>query len=129
MSFKTLTNGNIYTYITKLTENFDKNDHSYPAKVNFCILQNKKTLTSLASAIEDSRIEIIKKYGELTDVESGQYTVPTNKIEEANKELQDLFNISQDVQLLMLHIEDFGTCEMTLDQMDALMFMIEEEKE
>jgi hypothetical protein len=47
-------------------------------------------------------------------------------MEEAQKELSDLFNLEQDVQIYMINIDNFDTdLTITTAQMEAIMFMIE----
>ena len=120
-----LTNQQIYQYAENLLSVFNDNFNIYiPAKANFYIQKNISTLAAAGQEIERSRLEIAKHYGVL-DEEKQQYTIPENKLEEANKELQDLFNIEQDLEIKTFSIEDLGNTEFTAGQMQAIMFMVE----
>ena len=118
-----MNNGMIYQYALTLNEALDDNDLPMPVAVIFSIEKNKQTLMSVAQDVEKYRMDIIKKYGEEVD---GNYNVPQDKIEIANKELQDLFSIEQEVNIYKFNIEDLGDIKLTSNQMNAILFMIED---
>lgn len=120
-----LTNEKIYTYAQNLMSTFVGTDVVLPVKVNFYLQKNKKILTELAQDIEEARMEIAKKYGELSE-NGSQYVVADDKIEEANKELVDLFELEQEVQIYTVSIDSFkDDMALSTSQMEALMFMID----
>ena len=118
-----MNNGMIYQYALTLNEALDDNDLPMPVAVIFSIEKNKQTLMAVAQDVEKYRMDIIKKYGEEID---GNYNVPKDKIEIANKELQDLFSIEQEVSIYKFNIEDLGDIKLTANQMNAILFMIED---
>lgn len=123
---KTFTNFEIYTMAKQLTENFQDNNQYLPIKVNFFMQKNKKLILDLAQGISDSRLDIIKHYGSITEDGQG-VNIPNEKIPEANKEIDDLFNLVQELDIAMVKIESFPEdISLTTGQMEALMFMIEE---
>lgn len=124
----TLTNNQIYNYANSLIENFSKSDIKFPVKVNFYLQKNQNTLLTLAQEIEQERVNIAQEYGILNE-ETEQYEVPPEKIQEASQKLNDLFDLTQEVKLYKVKLEDFGNIELTSGQMQALLFMIEDEKE
>ena len=101
-----LTNQQIYSYAKAINDAFQDNTQYLPVKVNFFILKNKNTLLALAQDIENSRIEIIRNYGEINE-DGSQFIVPEDKIDVANNELSDLFNIEQDVDIRVISIDAF----------------------
>lgn len=120
-----LTNNEIYTYARNLAEAFENNDQKLPIKISFYLQKNKNTLIELAQDIEKSRMEIAQNYGEI-DENNQQYIIPPEKIEEATKELTDLFNLEQEVQIYTVSIDNFDDSFMvTSSQMEAIMFMID----
>lgn len=120
-----LTNNEIYSHANKLMEVFQDKNQKLPIKINFYLQKNKNTLASLAQEIEKTRIEIAQSYGELNET-TQQYEVPPAKIPEASKELNDLFNLEQDVNIYMIDINSLSDdYDMTTAQMEAIMFMIE----
>lgn len=121
-----LTNNQIYTYAQALSSAFANNKNQYlPAKINFYIQKNMQAIVVLAREIEDSRIAIIKHYG-VTDKE-GNITVPDANQEVAKQEYIDLLNIEQEVKILPINIEQFGDINLSIEQMNAILFMIEGE--
>lgn len=118
-----MNNGMIYQYALTLNEALNNNDLQMPVAVIFSIEKNKQTLMTVAQDVEKYRMDIIKKYGEEVD---GNYNVPQDKIEIANKELQDLFSIEQEINIYKFNIEDLGDIKLTSNQMNAILFMIED---
>ena len=118
-------NSEIYQIANVLAKTFDNLDIYIPAKANFFIQKNISTLAAAAQEIEKSRLEIAKHYG-ILDEEKQQYKIPEDKIEEASKELEDLFSIEQELDIKTFSIEALGNAEFTPAQMQTMMFMIED---
>lgn len=118
-----MTNLEIYNAARAMIDAFQ--EHQYlPVKVNFFIQKNKSILTTLAQDIDNARMTLISNYGVLNE-EGTQYIVPEEKMEAANKELSDLFNIEQDVNITKINIEDFpDDIKLTGKQMESILFMI-----
>ena len=77
-------------------------------------------------SIESERLSIAGQYGTLSP-EEDQYVIPPEKIEEVNKEMSDLLNLTQEVQIYTVKLEDLNDDLMlTTAQMEALLFMIEQ---
>lgn len=120
-----ITNNRIYQYAIALNEVFVDNTQRLPMKVNFYLQKNKKTLMDLAQDIESSRMEIINTYGEISE-DGTQYIIPKEKVELAQKELEDLLNLEQEVQIYKINIDNLpDDIILTTGQMEAIMFMIE----
>lgn len=124
----TLTNNEIYNYANSLMEYFSDSEVKFPIKVNFYLQKNKNALTTLAQDIEQERINIIQEYGKL-DEETQQFSIPQEKMAEASEKINDLFNLTQDVNLYKVNLDSFGDMELTANQMQALLFMIEDNEE
>lgn len=121
-----LTNNEIYEYANNLTEAFNDKEQKLPIKINFYLQKNKNCLIELAQDIEKTRLEIAQTYGEL-DENNFQYVIPPEKVNEANKELNDLFDLEQEVQIYTININDFNDdLTITTAQMEAIMFMVEQ---
>ena len=121
-----LCNQQIYENYQKLAKAFLNETRYFPAKANFVIQKNLKVFFEAAQEIENMRLNIIKNYGELKDNQSIIY--PEN-IQIANKELNDLSNIEQDINILYLQLKDIEDIEFTPAQMGAILFMIKDEGE
>lgn len=121
-----MTNTEIYTYAMKMAEAFTDDTQRLPVKVNFYLQKNKNTLTSLAQDIEASRMEIVRNYGTPNPDNEGQYIIAADKVAEAQKELNDLLTLEQEVNIYMVNIDNIpDDLALTTGQMDAIMFMIE----
>ena len=110
-----LKNYEIYNYTLALQNVFNDNEKYIPIKLNFIIQRYKKLLYDLAVEIETERANIINN--------------PNLSDEEKNKELYNLENIEQDVNIKTVifdYIAD-DRIDLTSAQMNAILFMISEE--
>ena len=123
----TLTNNEIYNYATSLQENFSNNETKFPIRVNFYLQKNLNTLMGLAQEIEKQRIEIIQEYG-VKNEETQKIEVPAEKTQEATEKMNELFNLTQEVQIYKVNLNAFGDISLTPGQMQALLFMIDEKE-
>ena len=65
------------------------------------------------------------QYGIIT--EDGSFSIPPENVNAANKELEDLGNIIQEVPIQMIKFSEIDeNIQLTPNQMEAIMFMIEE---
>ena len=110
-----LKNYEIYNYTLALQNVFNDNEKYIPIKLNFIIQRNKKLLYDLAVEIEYERTYIMNNVN-LSD-------------EEKNKELYNLENIEQDVNIKTISIDYIADdkIELTSAQMNAILFMFSEE--
>lgn len=110
-----LKNYEIYNYTLSLQNIFNDNEKYIPIKLNFIIQRNKKILYDLAVEIETERTNIINN-SNLSD-------------EEKNRELYNLENIEQDVNIKTVNFEYIADdrIDLTSAQMNAILFMISEE--
>ena len=123
----TLTNLEIYTTAQALMESITT-DINLPVKVGFYIQKNMKKMTELAQEIEKSRMEIFDKYGE-KDEENNQYKFDKNVQEQVQKELNDLFDLTQDVKTNMLELDWFNDIDLNANQIAAISYMIADDDE
>lgn len=120
-----LTNNEIYSYAIALNEAFADNTQRLPMKVNFYLQKNKKTLITLGQDIEESRLEIIRNYGEATE-DGIAYSIPIDKVDAAQKEFEDLLALEQEVEIYMIKADNLpDDISLTTGQMEAIMFMID----
>lgn len=122
-----LTNKQIYEYTEKILKIFSVDEEIYlPIRINFYLHKNRNILMELAKDIEKQRTEIIKKYGTLNE-ETKEYEVPKDKITDVLDEIDELFSLTQDVALYFVSMNEIkDDLTLTTQQMDALMFMIED---
>lgn len=120
-----MTNNEIYTMANQLVAVFNDDTQRLPIKINFYLQKNKKTLVALAQDIEAARMEIAKSYGTLSEAQD-QYIIPPENMEKAQKELNDLFDLEQEVPIGKISIDKIDEdLVLSAGQMDALMFMID----
>lgn len=120
-----LTNNEIYNYATKLASEFKDTKQVLPVKINFYLQKNKKLLLELAQDIEQARMQIAQTYGKYNE-ETQNYSIDPERVTEANKELNDLFTLEQDVNICMINFANIDdNLSLTTGQMEAMMFMIE----
>ena len=123
----TLTNLEIYTTAQALMENITT-DINLPVKVGFYIQKNMKKMTELAQEIEKSRMEIFDKYGE-KDEENNQYKFDKSVQEQVQKELNDLFDLTQEVKTNMLELDWFDDIDLNANQIAAISYMIADDED
>ena len=118
-----LTNKQIYEHATNLAQlNIDT---KLPVRINFFLQKNMQTISAAAQEIEAARLGIAKQFGELNESGSA-YTIPAERMNDAQKELADLFNLEQELNIHIFKLDDFDNIELTTSQLSAIMFMIEE---
>lgn len=119
-----LTNNQIYSYAERLIS-LNINDIKMPVKINFFLQKNVQTVISAGQEIEMARLNIAKEFGTL-NAEGTQYVIPADKMGSAEAELNDLLNLEQDLNIHIFKLDDFDNIELTVQQLSAIMFMIEE---
>lgn len=120
-----MTNNEIYGHAITLSEVFSDNTQKFPMKINFCLQKNKKTLINLGQDIEEARKQIFENYGTLSE-DGDHYMILSENIDVAQRELEDLLNLEQEVNICMIPAEGLtNDISLTAAQMEALMFMIE----
>ena len=121
-----MSNKNINDATMALLVNFnDQKDLVLPIPLNFAIQKNLMELARQNEIIEKMRNDIGNKYGQLQNDNS--YFIPEDKREEVSKELQQLLSLEQAVDIRKVHLKDLDGLQLTSQQMQALLFMIEEE--
>ena len=120
-----INNNNIVQYYENLKESFNDNNKYFPAKITFIIQKNISLLEKLSRDIYITRDKIVKHYGSPSGDET--FFIPEEVRETTQKELDDLLEIEQEVNILKLKFKDIEDLEFTSNQMEALMFMIDEE--
>lgn len=123
---KMLTNLEIYNMAKSLNTEFGDGSLVLPVKINFFLQKNMSTLLELAREIEEARLVVAQRFGELTE-DGSSYQIPEEKISEARGELEELLDASQEVNIHIFKLVDFDNLNLTMNQMTAIMPMIEEE--
>lgn len=120
-----LTNNKILEYANSLAT-IKNSQIKLPVRVNFFLQKNIRTILDAATYIEENRINIGRNYGELNEMQNS-YIIPPESMVAANAELNELFSIEQDLEITMIPLSTFDEVELTMEEMDAIMFMVEED--
>lgn len=118
-----MTNNEIYNHAANLATFYL--EERMPVRINFFLQKNILIIQNLAKEIDAERLTIAQAFGEI-NADGTAYNIPPEKMAEAQKELNDLFALEQDVQIHKFDLEDFADIELTMQQLSAIMFMIEE---
>lgn len=110
-----MTNAEIYGLSQALNLAFNTEERYFPAKINYFIQKNKNALALMMESIETVRGDIIKQYGTMGEDEKISFTNESLKI--ANKELEELLNVSQDVTISTIKLSDLDSLDFTPKQM------------
>lgn len=121
-----ITNKEIYEKVAEITAAFSNETKYIPIKLNFAIQKNLATFSALQQEIETARLKIAAEYGEL-DAENQRYIINKENEQKASQELNDLFNIEQDVDIRTCSLSQIEGIDLTLEQMQSIMFMIVED--
>lgn len=117
------TNQEITTYAQNLsTFNIDI---KLPVRINFFLQKNIQTVMAAFQEIETAKLGIGKEYGQLEE-NGASYRIPPHNMEIVQSELNDLFNLEQELPIHIFKLDDFDGIELTYQQMSAIMFMVEE---
>lgn len=125
---KEMANIEIYNIANALLEVFNEDVH-LPVKVNFYLQKNIGRMVEMAKDIDKARMEIVKKYGEPLEEDPNQFKIDSEKVDDANKEIQDLFSLKQEVKINTIALEAFDDVDLTSQQVGAIMFMIQDDEE
>ena len=101
----------IYEISKKLVEAFNDNTKYFPAKVNFTIQRNKKNLLDIVETIESVRLAIAAQYGDKDPENPGIFNIRLENMDIAQRELDDLTNTEQEVNIIMLSLKDIENIE------------------
>ena len=120
-----LQNKDIIEYYEQIIEAFNNTSQYLPAKINFIINKNVLLLKNLTNEIYIMRDNIVKHYGEqIGDLE---FEISDSQArQKAQLELDELLTVEQTVTILKIKIKDIENLNFTFNQMQAIMFMIEE---
>lgn len=123
---KIFTNKEIYNFYFLINENIINENITLPIKVNFAIQKNFTLLLKLSEEIEQVKQKICAQNGNYVP-EENSFKIDKDKIESTQQQLDDLMEIKQEVKIHAIKLEDLENIQLTSKQMQALLFMIEDE--
>ena len=122
-TFKNIEIYNLVNLYQTLLEDFD--GLFLPVKANFYFKQNIKILVCKGLEIDNFRSEIIKKYAKLEDK---KYKIEEDNLEKANKEIEELMSLEQELDIKLIPLSAFDNIQITPKMMEIFMPMISEEE-
>ena len=123
---RVFTNKEIYNFYFLLNENLINENILLPIKVNFAKKKTFNILMALSEEIENLKQKICIQNGKYIS-ESNSFQIDEDKIESTQQQLDDLMEIKQEVKIHTIKLEDLENIQLTSKQMQALLFMIEDE--
>lgn len=118
-----LTNQQIYDATVKLASFYIEG--KLPVRINFFLQKNIQMLAAAGQEIEEARLSIAREFGQLNE-EGTQYIIPPEKMAVVQKEIDDLFNLEQDLNIHLFKLDEFDGIELTYQQLSSIILMIEE---
>lgn len=128
---KTMSNIEIYNIATALSELFNDmvtKEMKLPVKVNFYFQKNMNALVAMAQELDQEKNNIVLKYGTVDTEDPNKVNLSPDVLDDANKELADLFALEQEVVVNVIELDWFDGIEMTPQQLAAITFMIKDEE-
>ena len=101
---------------------------SFPARVSFIIARNEKKIWDILQDYLNAKNKAIKKYCTPVDGEPGKFELPS-KDSPYWEEMEELDNTENEIEFKKFYIDDLKDMELSLEVMNALLPMIEEETE
>ena len=118
------TNQKIYEHASSLIV-FNNCNIKLPVRINFYLQKNIQLIQQAAHEVEQARLSIGAQFGTVNEAQNG-YDIPPENIAAANKELNDLYELEQDIPIHIFNLSDFDNIELSYQELSAIMFMIEE---
>lgn len=97
-----------------------------PARTSFAIVRNIKTLQPIVEDIQTAYNELIMKYAE--PIEGDKFRVKEENMSEFTTELNSLYNLDTEVPIVKIKFTDIENLDFSLEETEALYFMIEDEE-
>ncbi len=119
-----LSNLQIYEIALDLQKYNEKN-YTLPVVVNFFIQKNIQNIMTAAESIEKSRTFILEKYGKYSE-EKDSYMIDPDKVKLAQKELDSLMELEQEIPVQMIQLSEIAGVELDSLSLKAILFMIQD---
>lgn len=124
---KYFSNLEIIEMCQKINENSIGQEKYIPISLNFFIQKNILTLQKLCDEIIFARNLILTHYQEI-DEENKRF-IPADKIDIVNNEIDELFQIQQEVDIITIPLQAFidNNVQLNTSELLSIMFMIDEQ--
>lgn len=95
-----------------------------PARTSFAIIRNLKTFQPIVEDIQSTYRDLVDKYAEPIDNE--HFRVKEENIKIFSDESNALYNLDTEVPIVKIKFSDIENFDFSLEEVEALYFMIEE---
>lgn len=119
-----MTNKDILSCFEGLQKLRQAADRRLPARTSFAIVRNIKTLQPIVDDFRESYQELLDKYGD--PIENDQYQIKTEHLQDFNDELNNLYNLDISLDIVKIKFSDIEDLDFSLEETEALYFMIED---
>lgn len=119
-------NKEIYSNYIQLLTLKENKKLRFPAKVSFAIIYNIKTFFPIVETYEWTKDEIINQYAVKDEIHPGYYHIKEGNQNKVQQELTDLDNLETEISIQRIKIQDIENLELSIQDMEALYFMLEE---
>lgn len=119
-----MTNKDILSCFEGLQKLRQAADRRLPARTSFAIVRNIKTLQPIVDDFRESYQELLDKYGD--PIENDQYQIKTENLQDFNDELNNLYNLDISLDIVKIKFSDIEDLDFSLEETEALYFMIED---
>lgn len=123
-----LTNEQVCDYFIALS-NLKDNKKLLPIKVSYAIVRNIKILQPLVESVDTIRMDIFTKYGTPSTEKPGSYNIAPENIQVVNNQLRELGSAENEVDILTIKLDALDGYELSIEDMDALYFMLEDSED
>jgi hypothetical protein len=93
-------------------------------KLGYAAARNRRKLMEEAQEYVDTRDKLLQQYGEIAP--NGTVTLTVEAHQRIQKELEPLAGLESDVALVLVTPEELYASDLTSEQMEALLWMVEE---
>ena len=119
-----MTNKDILSCFEGLQKLRQAADRRLPARTSFAIVRNIKTLQPIVDDFRESYQELLDKYGD--PIENDQYQIKPEHLQDFNDELNNLYNLDISLDIVKIKFSDIEDLVFSLEETEALYFMIED---
>jgi hypothetical protein len=126
---RVFTNGEIIELYELIEKNTIGQQDYVPVIYNFYIQKNFNIIRKLAKEILDLRNGIIQRYGVPSEENPNEISISPENVNKINEELENLENIKQEVTIMELSLLQLAQldCDLSTDNLQAIMFMIDDD--
>lgn len=121
----TLTNMEVTTLYEGLQRLRERSSVALPVSIGFVIIQDMKLLQPTYEAVMETRSRIYLEHREYIDESSGMIKVKDEDIKVVNEQLQELGNITNELELKRIPLPQLESLCLTLDDINTLYPIIE----